>query len=49
MSTLPPHIEHCVRGWWLSSTAWLIGYFALGAVGVEPSLNRPGNPGGYLV
>jgi hypothetical protein len=34
MPTLPPHIEHCVRVWWLSSTAWLIGYFILGALGV---------------
>ncbi len=34
MAGLPPHIEHCVRVWWLSSTAWLIGYFILGALGV---------------
>jgi hypothetical protein len=34
MPTLPPHIENCVRSWWLSSTAWLIGYFILGAIGV---------------
>lgn len=32
--SLPPEIERYVVVWWRSSTAWLFGFFVLGALGV---------------